>query len=377
MGGKTSHSVIPQNDLENTCLALLNGEPVKVSESQARPLLAFAQEQGIAPLLHEQLNRSPPANGIPQELLTGLQSTAIHEAAAELARRHELEQVLSAFAKASIKPILTKGTPLAYTLYPNPNLRPRCDTDLLIPLADKDRAINLLIQLGYRFPNTTSGRFVMHQAACTKQPGSGLPIQLDIHWRISNRPSFARILAYERLIKNAIAVPGLGPHACTPDNKEALLYACLHRAGHILEGMGNRLIWLYDIHLLIGAQTEAGLADVVEEAGRNAVSALCLDAFEQTRKRFQTRIPETVMHRLREDSKKKEITGGYLDQSWQASILSDLRSLPGLPNKLTLLREHLFPPREYMLRKYRTDKRLLLPVLYLHRLVSGFRKRLR
>ena len=37
-----------------------------------------------------------------------------------------------------IHPLLIKGTPLSYSLYPTSGLRPRCDTDFLIPQGDVD-----------------------------------------------------------------------------------------------------------------------------------------------------------------------------------------------------------------------------------------------
>ncbi len=45
--------------------------------------------------------------------------------------------------------------------------------------------------------------------------------------------------------------------------------------------------------------------------------------------------------------------------------------------RLQLLKEHLLPPKQYMLKKYHTEQYYLLPLLYLHRMLSGCLKQLR
>ena len=46
--------------------------------------------------------------------------------------------------------LLLKGAALAYTLYPEPHLRERCDTDLLLPSReDAERAGRVLQTLSY------------------------------------------------------------------------------------------------------------------------------------------------------------------------------------------------------------------------------------
>ena len=66
-----------------------------------------------------------------------LSETARVQAGEELLRGAETRAVLDALTRAGISPILIKGTPLAYTVYDAPALRPREDTDLLIAPAGR------------------------------------------------------------------------------------------------------------------------------------------------------------------------------------------------------------------------------------------------
>ena len=55
----------------------------------------------------------------------------------------------------------------------------------------------------------------------------------------------------------------------------------------------------------------------------------------------------------------------------------NFRSIQGPREKLRWLREHLFPPAQYMLGKYGTNNRMLLPILYVRRAFGGLPKILR
>ena len=75
------------------------------------------------------------------------------QAALDMLRERELIAVLAAFAGAGIGTLLLKGAALAYSHYPEPALRTRCDADVLIRPADRDAAMRICSKrLGYRRP---------------------------------------------------------------------------------------------------------------------------------------------------------------------------------------------------------------------------------
>ncbi len=92
----------------------------------------------------------------------------------------------------------------------------------------------------------------------------------------------AAALDYGELAARAVPLPALGRNAHAIAPVHALLLACIHRAGHanapyhvdgIASPEGDRLIWLYDIHLLVGGMSAGeldefvALADVQEDPG--------------------------------------------------------------------------------------------------------------
>ena len=54
-----------------------------------------------------------------------------------------------------------------------------------------------------------------------------------------------------------------------------------------------------------------------------------------------------------------------------ALMMDDLRSLPGVRNKIEYFSEYLFPPKDYLLQRYGKTARSWLPVLYFRYILGG------
>src|SRR5438093_948502 len=65
-----------------------------------------------------------------------LRDDAVAAAAVEPTRLEAVREAMSALKQGGAVALIAKGTALAYSLYPSPDLRPRGDTDLLIAAAD-------------------------------------------------------------------------------------------------------------------------------------------------------------------------------------------------------------------------------------------------
>ena len=343
----------------------------------------FAAYHGVAPLLSRRLSSAPPGahHGV----------TSRHPApelrddvAIELLRKHELVRVLNALAESGVNPLLLKGTALAYSLYPSPVLRPRADTDLLINSDDRAVTARVLTELGYVKPNAVSGELVTYQCGYVLRDRFCVEHVLDVHWRVNNTQLFSRALGYEELAPRSIPIAALGDHARGLALADAMLLACMHRAHHLhapyrIEGIpssgGDRLIWLYDIHLLVGALSHQGLVEFARLAGQKGMRAVCGDGLLKARECFGTRIPEEVLHSLSRTGP-KEPSEAQLQAGKARRLLTELRSLPRWRDRVTLLGEHLFPPPAYMLEKYALTSRAWLPMLYLQRGIHGTWKRI-
>ena len=77
---------------------------------------------------------------------------------------------------------------------------------------------------------------------------------------------------------------------------DALAIACIHRVAH--HGDEQRLIWLYDIHLLAGALTAAEAEDFLSLAAAKRIRAVCARGCSLAHARFGTSFPTDLADRL-------------------------------------------------------------------------------
>lgn len=221
-----------------------------------------------------------------------------------------------------------------------------------------------------------SGEFISQEFACYRTDDLKISHTLDIHWKLNNSPVFADKLKFPELAAEAQPVPALSPYARALGPIHALLLAGMHRCAHAYEGQSNRLIWLYDIHLLACRFTPADWASYTDTANRLGLSSICLDGLLITQRRFSTAIPEHIVDNLRTAAASAWLTPALLASN-AGNLYAGFRALPNWRSRMSLLREYLFPDARYMLEKYQTAQRWRLPLLYLHRICTRILKLIR
>lgn len=340
-------------------------------------LLQIAGEHGVLTLCTFLLYNSPSWDTLPETFRHQLKQLVKNETAFELSRLNELRKIIEIFTAADIHPIILKGTALAYSIYDQPASRSRCNTDLLFP--DKETAEDawlLLEKKGYQRPQAVSGEMVSQQFMCYKIGVFGEKHILDIHWQLSNRHFVANLFAFTELRQQAVAIPAIDPSAFTLCPVHALLHACIHRISHEQPDIENRLIWLYDIHLLSCSLSDKQWDTFLQKAIDKSICNICRTGLQQTQTRFATPVPENVFHHLKENEKDEHFTGDMSKPRFRSEIM-DFRAISSWKRRLQFLNENLFPTADYILRKYDSSHKWLLPFFYARRIIEGLIKRIK
>jgi hypothetical protein len=292
-------------------------------------------------------------------------------------RDRELRRVLDLLSSRGVACLIMKGAALAYTIYREPHTRRRSDADLLITAGDAAAAAALLEADGYARAAEVSGDYATSQMHFDRPDHPDQRYAVDIHWRIVNAHAFADAIGFDAFEAARIPVPGLGAHAWTLCVPHALALACMHAVAH--HPNSEDLLWLWDVHLLASAMQGAERVVFVDLASRSAARAVCAHTLAAASARFPTPAAAALSERVRprpgdaEEASARFLAGGLS----QADILrSDLGSL-GWIRGVALLKEHLFPPADYMRSLYSEWPTMLLPAAYLHRIVRGAPKWLR
>lgn len=335
--------------------------------------LNHASRHGVLPLLHYLLSEGDHWQACPQALQTALSSTRKQAVAMSMMRRLSLASLFTTLAKANIKPLLLKGEALAHTRYASPELRVRGDTDILIPVTAISRTISALESDGFKILSEHS-RYKSHQFTAIKPMIGNVMFQVDVHWRISNAPAYARMFDYETCFaeSESIDVNGQVCHVLNPVH--ALMHACLH-LGVQPEEQPERLIWIYDIHLLVAKMSKQELLEMATLASQKGVNHFCLQAIERAQQCIETPVPPAILTSLQRVTEAHGLKARF-DKSYLALILADLFELKGPKEKLGLISELLFPGADWLLNKYNKSSIAWTPVLYIRYLGSGLFKRL-
>ena len=196
-----------------------------------------------------------------------------------------------------------------------------------------------------------SGNFVTHQRLHVRPDRTGRRYACDLHWKIANPAPFADLLSPERSSTRR-GVDFARRRARRPHSvpAHALLLACWHRVSHHHDS--GDLLWLYDLHLLADRLTDADAAAVIVEiAHRTATDAICARGWSLAGEHFDTATPARRSWSIRRPpAMRRPPLAAYLrpDARKIDLLTADLRALPDWRSRARLLREHLFPPAEYM-----------------------------
>ena len=341
--------------------------PADADETFATALFDEARRHGVAALVAT----AAAVGQWPEQLRLAFLKARRDDAAIEALRRDELRRLLTALHDEGIRCLLMKGAQLAYTHYPQPWLRPRFDTDVLIAPGDRERADAALRAIGYTPSPHVSGTLVAHQFQYQRRNQYGLADVIDLHWKVTNPHAFADVLPFDELDTAPRLIPQLGKHARGLSNVHALMLACVHRVAH--HQNSDLLIWLYDIHLLATAMTPEERQQFVALARAKRLRSVCASSLDHARHQFGTYHPEGWRDRL-ESFGEAEPTAEFLQHDLRRVdiLLSDLRLVGGWTRKLRLLREHLVPPPAYVRARYGSHTPLV--VAYVDRIVTGVGK---
>lgn len=364
--------------------AALRGEnppwPRDTGPAYGDALLERVDFHGVGALLHHQLG----ASEWPVAILQALRARALQQAMWELRHQEVLKQTLASLLALGVQPILVKGTALAYSLYADPALRTRGDTDLIIPLDATQRVHDALLSLGFERNQGVSGEVVSYQANYIMRTADGGTHALDLHWKISNSELLSRLFAYDELLACAQPLPLLSPHAAGAGRVHGLLIACMHRSKHKQSPYyvneeahhdPDRLIWLHDIHLISGCLGPGEWDEFVRQAEQKGLRAICLEGMEHARACFHTAYPGPVLSALARrgvaEPAARYLAGGVVRRRWM-----DFVALGTASRRVRWLRESLFPPASYMRAKFPRQPTWMLPWLYIRRSVGGAARRL-
>ncbi len=368
---KQTRQLRPQvEELKHYGALVLAGENEQISPPLELDQLDTLDYHGITLLVKNCIRD----NDVPSPLSITLKQRRALAISNEALLKQALAQTFDACAKAGLKRfVVFKGTALAYSVYPKAWLRPRSDCDLLINSKDLNAFKQMFEKLGFSQQFGISGNYVSYQQTFNRPLVGDSTLNIDLHWRISNRQCLANTYEVEDILLTSQSLTEIHSSANIPSAIDSLLIACLHRLGH--HASEERIAWLYDIHLLAQSLNTSEWHTLTERAQSKQLCSITIDALRLCTQVFATRVPNKVIETLQQT-----ISNAALEPSqfllqrdlpqWRY-FLHDVKSIHSLRAKFAFVRETMLPSHDYLRQKTGTQ---WLVIAYFKRFKQGIRR---
>lgn len=378
-------------------------------------LIESAQAGGVAPLLHKALEEGPgrmasPFHSrsfmfhCPPSIVRELHAAYCTTAARNLFAYQELARIVTALREVdqpSSAPhssqqttppiILLKGAALAATLYPDIALRPMRDLDLLLPRRHLQPALQAVKALGYREvgPQMRPGLEwpVGYHVHLRGGPHHGVDLELhqgliasstdwrspSLDWFWNQTEPFNPSKGAKKR-KGGERIPPMHFRSLAPLLILTPTAHLLYLAAHLMlqhGGAKGRLLWHYDIHLLISRwSSEIDWDELLDRAQAFHWQAALQAALLETRTRFDTPLPGRVLETLvkSQDSRSPHF-GECKEERVQTEVARTWTELKALdwPTRLRLAWSIACPTPAYLRWRYDPKPSWLWPLCYVYR----------
>ena len=319
-------------------------------EQDIHAFIAEADGEGICALLHEQISRNELwADQMPVAFREGIAQLAREKALQSLLREHECKRVLALLGQASVSVLLLKGTALAYWAYETPHARERGDIDLFLrSKAEVDIAVKLLAGLKFELVETAlSGDLISFEVTARREMKNGIPLEIDLHWHLSNTPMFAFRFGFDELMDNAVSLPKLAQNAYGLAPVPAYLHACMHRVQNMSIGAENNLRWLFDLYVLGQKFSTQNWQELLDTAKEKQLAEVCVDSLQAAAICFGAQAPHEIVTQLAQAAKHEPMDVAKM-HSWFYIQRMNFFAYPRWRQRFRWLRQRLLPDIAYL-----------------------------
>jgi hypothetical protein len=224
-----------------------------VSLDEWSKLLDFLRSNWMIPFFYRKIGSLPQESRPPESITDEMRQIFLLSVVRSLHMERQLQEIIEAFKEQSVRVLVLRGPALAFSLYPDPAMRPSSDLDLLVMPEQVIQARGILKSLGYaclakRFEVARDffrEECLIHQ----EDPGNKFPVDLHwVHWELHPFFKGSEEVAIEDLFQRAwqVDTPTLTFETLNP--VDYLIHSAIHLV--MIHKNEMRLSWIYDTALL-------------------------------------------------------------------------------------------------------------------------------
>ncbi|MBI5296535.1 MAG: nucleotidyltransferase family protein [Chloroflexi bacterium] len=216
-------------------------------------LISQAEVHGMAPLLWHHIQQSGAE--IPSDVTRTLKGLYLRHHRNNQIHAQVLLEILALLQPADIHPLVLKGLGLAYSIYPEPALRPISDLDLLLQRDELRPALELLHAAGFSTPSLPHDDGPAPKELTVDSPArDGLRVHVELH----HYDPRARDDEFAGFDSPPQAIQIEGGMVLIPAPMDTLAYLSRHFTRHLFEARTDKplkLKWSADLLSLVECRT--------------------------------------------------------------------------------------------------------------------------
>ncbi len=332
-------------------------------------LVPLARKHGVSGLLYQAI-QTLQRDKVPSSVLATLRETYLNTHLVQRLAYEELAALLAEFQQQNLEMIVLKGAALAKTIYPDAALRPFGDLDLLIHPEDNARAVEILRARNYEMGTDmgTEQDSALWGQQTFYRTGNH-PARVELHWHLFVMPYYRKRAPLAWFWEHRASFEFYQHTAQAFDAIANLLHLSAHSSLHHHD---TRLIWLYDLALLMERERERlDWHSLVETAQAFGLGRALQHALTQASETWNFALPAPrALQKISTSPYERVMFTLARSNHRQARWLADGIALGGTQ----YWRAHLFPAPAYMRERYRIQHDALLPFWYIARLGSAIYK---
>jgi hypothetical protein len=338
---------------------------------------------GIAPFLNSGFSLQNPAEtGWPATILQALRKETALATFWENSHRETIARLIAAFHDASVSVVITKGTALAYSVYPQPHMRRRGDSDIVVLGGTRKQARAVLAACG--FTREADPRAL--QEDWHYDSPLGIRHAVDVHWHLNASAAISRWLGRGACFAGHIDLPQLGPGARGMGPIGNIILTAINRHSHGVMGYyvagtrlfeTGRLIWAVDLFLLTRSFIAQDWAELAEQAERTGTAAIVLSGLQYAEAMVGAQVPPSVIAALGQVVPGDDVAGYFATVSGARRLRADVAAAPRLADKGRVALRALLPSDAFLEDRFPDARGWPRSALHLRRLVEGALKSVR
>ena len=238
------------DDLLVYILSLLRNELPPITDApidQWMRLIDILSHDRIIPFLYSRIGVLPEELQPPKRITNIMRECFLNSRVRSMRMDKQLGRILWAFKQEQVRVLVMKGPAIAWSVYPDPAMRPYDDIDLLVLPKQFVKAREVMEKLGYRcetkiFEKFKDVQFEEHFHCQDKSVGK---LMVEIHWDLHRFYGAKQSIDLDSLFYNAVTVKTPSFSFETFNPVDALMHIVAHTGFSHTKDI--RLSWICDI----------------------------------------------------------------------------------------------------------------------------------